>query len=50
MLRFSTQPSDMVLDLFAGSANIARVALAMGRNCIMFEKKLEFIERIAQKE
>nr|WAI02703.1 MAG: site-specific DNA-methyltransferase [Candidatus Methanoperedens sp.] len=44
LLRFSTTVGDVVLDLFAGSANIARAALPMGRHCILFEKKIEFIE------
>jgi DNA modification methylase len=47
LIKFSTQPGDVILDLFAGSANVARAALALGVNCILFEKKHEFIEKIS---
>lgn len=47
LIKFSTQAGDVILDLFTGSANIARAALAMGRSCILFEKKQEFIEMIS---
>lgn len=46
-LRFATRAGDVVLDLFAGSGNIARAALSLGRNCILFEKKQEFIDNIS---
>ncbi len=48
LLRFSTTAGDVVLDIFAGSANIARAALSLGRHCILFEKKTEFIEMLVQ--
>lgn len=46
-IKFSTQAGDVILDLFAGSANSARAALAMGRNIVLFEKKQEFIDNIS---
>ncbi len=46
-IKFSTRAGDVILDLFAGSANSARAALALGVNCILFEKKHEFIEKIS---
>ncbi len=45
LIRLSTRAGDVILDLFAGSANIAMAALALGVNCILFEKKREFIEK-----
>jgi site-specific DNA-methyltransferase (adenine-specific) len=48
LLRFSTTAGDVVLDIFAGSANIAKAALSLGRHCILFEKKIEFIEMLIQ--
>jgi len=47
LIKFSTQAGDVILDLFAGSANVARVALALGVNCILFEKIHEFIQKIS---
>ncbi len=47
LIKFSTQAGDVILDLFAGSANVARAALSMGRHCILFEKKHEFIENVS---
>ncbi len=47
LIMFSAQAGDVILDLFAGSANITRAALALGVNCILFEKKHEFIEKIS---
>lgn len=48
LLRFSTIAGDVVLDIFAGSANIARAALSLGRHCILFENKTEFIKMLVQ--
>jgi site-specific DNA-methyltransferase (adenine-specific) len=48
LIRFSTKAGDVILDIFAGSANIARAALSLGRHCILFEKKVEFIEMITE--
>ncbi|MGB8218668.1 MAG: site-specific DNA-methyltransferase [Candidatus Methanoperedens sp.] len=47
LIKFSTQAGDVILDLFAGSANSARAALALGRNIVLFEKKQEFIDNIS---
>jgi site-specific DNA-methyltransferase (adenine-specific) len=47
LLKLSTRAGDVILDIFAGSANIVRAALALGRNCILFEKKQEFIDNIS---
>lgn len=49
LLRFSTVAGSVVLDIFAGSANIARAAFSLGRHCILFEKNTEFIEMLVQK-
>lgn len=46
LISFSTIAGDVVLDIFAGSANIAKATLAMGRHCILFEKKSEFIDAL----
>jgi len=46
LISFSTIAGDVVLDIFAGSANVAKAALAMGRHCILFEKKSEFIDAL----
>jgi len=44
LVRFATQPGDVVLDPFAGSGVVGQVALDLGRHAILLEQKGSFLE------
>ncbi|MFH0989875.1 MAG: site-specific DNA-methyltransferase [bacterium] len=46
LVRFGTMPGDIVMDLFAGSLNVARAALAEGRHAVVIEIVQKFIEAV----
>lgn len=43
LIRFSTKPGELILDLFAGSCSTGRAALAAGRNALCIEKSAEIL-------
>lgn len=45
LLRFSTAAGELVLDCYAGSCNVGRAAIALGRNALCIEKSAEILER-----
>lgn len=47
LLRFASQPGDIVLDPFGGRARWSRLAVAKGRHVVLFEKDPTWLERVA---
>lgn len=45
LLEMSTDPGDLVVDPFGGSASTARACREMGRSCVSFEKDKLFFDR-----
>lgn len=45
LIRYSTNPGDVILDPFAGSCSTARVARALGRRAVCIEAREEYLER-----
>lgn len=45
LVRFSTAAGDLVLDCYAGSCNVGRAAIKLGRNALCIEESAEILER-----
>ena len=48
LMKVSSNPSDIVLDPFLGSGTTMKVARDLGRSCIGYEKKKEYLEDIVK--
>jgi len=50
IVKFSTKPGDLVIDMFAGTGTVNRVCARLGRECIGIEISRAYCDRIAAEQ